>query len=56
METYKLSLYDKRKNLIDTTLIKDCGNRLDARQKVKNLLLSQGLNISKFIISLKKNK
>lgn len=56
METYKLSLYDKRKNLIDTTLIKDCSNRLDAKQKVDNLLLSQGLIKAKFIISLKKNK
>jgi hypothetical protein len=56
MFTYKLSLYDKKSNyLIDSTLIKNCENRKIAMERVKNLLMFQGLFLSDFKIKLHKD-
>jgi hypothetical protein len=56
MNTYKFSLYDLSKNLIDSTLIKDCKDRIEALSRVKRLMISQGLRLSKYRYTLKKNK
>jgi hypothetical protein len=57
MKTYELCLYDKlQKDLIDNTLFYDCENRNDAMQRVKNLMMRQGLRLSEYGYTLKISK
>ena len=57
MNTYELCLYDKlQKDLIDSTLIANCDNRAVALQRVKRMMMFQGLRLSEFGYTLKKTK
>ena len=58
MRTYELCLYDKgnktKFGLIDSMVFKDCINRDIAIERVKRLLMFQGLTLSQYSYSLKK--
>ena len=57
MKTYELCLYDKlQKDLIDSTLFKDCENRNVAMERVKRLFMFQGLTLSQYGYTLKIKK
>lgn len=61
MKTYEFCLYDKgsnklQKDLIDSTLFQNCENRNDAMQRVKNLMMRQGLRLSEYGYTLKISK
>lgn len=57
MNTYELCLYDRlQKDLIDSTLIANCENRAVALQRVKRMMMFQGLRLSQFGYTLKKTK
>lgn len=54
--TYEFCLYYKndKQNMIDSTLIPNCDNRGVALERVKRLMLTQGLRLSKYHYTLKK--
>jgi hypothetical protein len=59
MKTYELCLYDKGYNkqqyhLIDSTLLENCNDRDEAMIRLKNLMMYQGLSLSKYSFTLKK--
>ena len=61
MNTYELCLYEKNtiyqgKYLIDSTLIENCKDRSEALSRVKRLMMYQGLRLSNYKFTLKKNK
>ena len=57
MKTYELCLYDKlQKDLIDSTLFENCKDRKDAMQRVKHLMMCQGLRLSEYGYTLKISK
>jgi hypothetical protein len=54
MKNYQFCLYDKpQTHLIDSTVIENCKDRRDALSKVKRLMLSQGLILSRYGYTLK---
>ena len=54
MKKYEFCLYDKQQNhLIDSTVIENCKDRREALSKVKRLMLSQGLTLSRYGYTLK---
>ena len=57
MRTYELCIYDKgnktKFGLIDSMVFKDCINRDIAIERVKRLLMFQGLTLSQYSYSLK---
>jgi ubiquinone/menaquinone biosynthesis C-methylase UbiE len=54
MKTYQFRLYDKQeKYLIDSISIENCKDRDEALSKVKRLMLSQGLILSRYGYTLK---
>jgi hypothetical protein len=54
--TYEFCLYYKndKQNMIDSTLIPNCYNRGVALERVKRMMLTQGLRLSKYHYTLKK--
>ena len=54
--TYEFCLYFKndKQNKIDSTLITNCHNRGVALERVKRLMLTQGLRLSNYHFTLKK--
>ena len=57
MKTYELCLYDKlQKDLIDSTLFYHCEDRNDAMQRVKRLMMYQGLRLGEYGYTLKISK
>ena len=56
MKNYKLTLYCKHDKtcLIDSTLIKNCTDRDEALVRVKSLMMCQGLYLSSYHFTLKK--
>jgi len=54
--TYEFCLYYKndKENKIDSLLIANCHNRGVALERVKRLMLTQGLRLSKYHYTLKK--
>lgn len=55
LKTYEFCLYDKlQKDFIDSTLIPNCKDRAEALSRVKRLMMSQGLRLSKYGYTLKK--
>ena len=54
--TYEFCLYYKndKQNMIDSTLIPNCHKRGVALERVKRLMLTQGLRLSKYHYTLKK--
>lgn len=54
MKNYQFYLYGKpQKHLIDSTVIENCKDRTEALSKVKRLMLSQGLTLSRYGYGLK---
>lgn len=54
MKNYQFCLYGKpQTHLIDSTIIENCKDRREALSKVKRLMLSQGLILSRYGYTLK---
>ena len=57
MKNYELCLYDKlQKDLIDSTIIENCEDRNEAMQRVKRLMMYQGLRLGEYGYTLKVSK
>ena len=57
MKNYELCLYDKlQKDLIDSTIIENCEDRNEAMQRVKRLMMYQGLRLCEYGYTLKISK